>query len=352
MQFNDLSQSGWLTSDLGMTYGHGTDFMGTVIRYNWVHDNLAKGHTAGIYFDHCSHNAIVHHNIIWNVRGMPLQVNNPSYFMLCSNNTVWRCGGIWTFDHSNRNDLFGCRFQNNILAQGFKLPPQVVVQPNLIDPDPGLADPEQRRFELKPDSKARNAGVALAGITEVLDLGACPFGKPAWKAGHDFQNPPEVRLDVPEAAYGNAVRNAAFELGTLEFWTANGGGRAEIGKGNGWGNGFGRGEVEKTGTSNYELKLKGKIRVEQVVENLKPNTKYQLSGWIKVTDDQSPAIFGVAGHGGPDATVSCADKSWERKTVDFSTGDGVTKVTIFVSRASEAGEAYVDNLGLPRSDAK
>jgi hypothetical protein len=79
---------------------------------------------------------------------MPLQVNNPSYFMLCYNNTLWNSGRISTFDHSHRNDLFGSRFQNNISAQEFRLPEHVVTEPNLIGPDPGLIDPENRRFGL------------------------------------------------------------------------------------------------------------------------------------------------------------------------------------------------------------
>jgi hypothetical protein len=219
IQYNDLSHAGWLTADLGMTYGHNTDFMGTVIRYNWVHDNLAHGHTAGIYFDHCSHNAIVHNNVVWNVPSMPLQVNNPSYFMLCYNNTLWNSGRISTFDHSHRNDLFGSRFQNNISAQEFRLPEHVVTQPNLIGPTPGLIDPANRQFGLAADSPARGAGVPLEGITPTTaaglpDLGAHP---PQWRAGHDFENPPDVCLEVPLVAYSNAIHNAAFEFAQGEL---------------------------------------------------------------------------------------------------------------------------------------
>jgi hypothetical protein len=60
-------------------------------------------------------------------------------------------------------------------------------------------------------------------------------------------------------------------------------------------------------------------------------------------------ILGVGGHGGQDATVSGADKGWERKTVDFTTGQGVTSVTVFITRTSDTGEAFADNLGLPRN---
>ncbi len=348
IQYNDLSHAGWLTADLGMTYGHNTDFMATVIRYNRVHDNLAHGHTAGIYFDHCSHNAIVHHNVIWNVPGIPLQVNNPSYFMLSYNNTVWNCGRISTFDHSHRDDLFGSRFVNNILPQEIRLPAHVVTQPNLISQDPGFVDPEQARFELLPGSPARRAGVPLQGITPESetppDLGASPE---AWKAGHDFGNPPRVEWDVPEMAYANAIHNAAFELGSTESWTAVGSGKADIAPGNGWGNEFGRGAVQKTGTSKHELRLSGAVRVEQTIENLHPNTRYQLSGWLK-SDGTTPVLLGIRGHGGPDASAGHAGSGWERKTVEFTTGPDSTTATIFIERRSAEGTAFADNLGLPR----
>lgn len=351
IQYNDLSHAGRLTSDLGMTYGHDTDFMGTVIRYNWVHDNVAQGHTAGIYFDHCSHNAIVHHNVVWNVPGVPLQINNPAYFMLCYNNTFWNTGRISTFDHSHRNDLFGSRFQNNISAGPIRLPQHVVTEPNLIDENPGLIAPENRRFGLEPDSPARNAGVPLLGVAERSngkppDLGAVP---PHWKAGHDFAHPPSVDLDIPPIAFSNLIHNAAFELGTTESWTITGSGAARIVSGNGWGNNYGRGEAQNTGTSKHELKLQGPVRVTQRIENLSPETHYRLSGWLKVTDKGSPARLGVTGHGGPEIAASCTSDKWERKIVEFTTANDVTKITVFIQLAADSAEAFADNLGFPRT---
>jgi hypothetical protein len=352
IQNNDLSDAGWLTSDLGMTYGHNTDFMGTVIRHNWVHDNRARGHTAGIYFDHCSHNAIVHSNVVWNVPGMPFQVNNPSYFMLGYNNTFWKCGDVGTFDHSHRNDLFGMRLHNNISPGAFKLPDHVAKDFNLIDPKaPVLLDPERRRFGIRPGSAAAGKGVALAGVTagRPPDLGAYPGGRPEWKAGHDFKNPPSPSFEVPEIAYANAIRNAAFELGSIEFWTASGEGKAETAKGNGWGNGFGRGKVEKTGTSEHELKLTGRGRVEQVITGLHPRATYQLSGWLRSGDGKETVVLGVKDHGGPDLTAGSDSAEWTRKTVDFTLAAGKTSVMVFVARTSDgAAPVFADNLGLPR----
>ncbi|MDH7570263.1 MAG: right-handed parallel beta-helix repeat-containing protein, partial [Armatimonadota bacterium] len=158
VQYNDLSHAGWLTHDLGMTYGHNTDFANTVIRYNWVHDNQAKGLAMGIYFDHLSHNVIVHHNLLWNITGDAIRVNNPSYFNLIAHNTCYRTNtsarSIGSFDHSRRQDLFGVRWHNNLLNAPLALPENAVVSHNHSLPDPGYLNPEAGRFELKPDSPA------------------------------------------------------------------------------------------------------------------------------------------------------------------------------------------------------
>ena len=95
--------------------------------------------------------------------------------------------------------------------------------------------------------------------------------------------------------------------------------------------------------------MTGKVRVEQVIRRLHPNTRYQLSGWLKASDERAPVILGVRGHGGADATASCTDKSWERQTVDFTTGTGVTQVTVFIENSADTGPAFADNLGLPRN---
>ncbi|HUT10106.1 MAG TPA: carbohydrate binding domain-containing protein [Thermoguttaceae bacterium] len=121
LQYNDVSEAGWLTKDLGMFYGHNTDFANTVFRYNLVHDNHAEHCAMGIYFDHLSHNAIVHHNVIWNVGMDPTRINNPSYNCLVFNNTCRQTGLVGTFDHSKRNDLFASRYFNNIYNE----PPRI-----------------------------------------------------------------------------------------------------------------------------------------------------------------------------------------------------------------------------------
>jgi hypothetical protein len=61
--------------------------------------------------------------------------------------------------------------------------------------------------------------------------------------------------------------------------------------------------------------------------------------------------LGVRGHGGPERTVTCQDQGWERKTLDFTTGEDATTVIVFVEQTAPDGQAYADNLGLPRSPA-
>ncbi len=340
VQYNDLSNAGWLTCDLGMLYGHSTDFMNTVIRYNVVHDNRAAGCALGIYFDHCSHNAIVHHNVIYKVAGDPIRVNNPSFFDLVFNNSCFATGGTSTFDHSHRDDLFGLRYTDNIVNQPIALPKPVVVEHNLVSADPGYVDPAQGHFNFKPGSSASG-------------VGAFPAGVPVWRAGHDFANPPTVVWEAPDVDWMNVIRNACFELGTLEGWTAIGPGKAELTTGNGWGNPVsGSKTFENTGTSRYELRLgKGRAGVEQIVKGLRPGTPHVFSGWLKVSADTESVRLGVRTPGGAERwSTPVTTTAWTRVSVAFTTGPAPCEVTVRVQKSSDgAGYAYCDNLGLPRA---
>ena len=336
IQFNDLSHAGWLTSDLGMLYGHSTDFMNTVIRYNRVHDNCAKGFATGIYFDHCSHNAIVHHNVITHVANDPIRINNPSYFNLVLNNSCYATGAIATFDHTHRNDLFGTRYINNIFNQPITLPEHVRQEHNQVCADPGYANPPAGDFTVKGGAGG---------------LGAFAAGQPVWKAGHDFAAPPSVTWEVPDFAGMNLIHNSGFELGTLEGWRTIGPGEITLTVGNGWGNTINGGTTcENTGTSNYELCLgKGHCGVAQSVQGLSPNQPHIFSGWVRVSAPTESVRLGVRA---PDGTETWSAPVtaivWTRVLVDFMTGPGQLEVTVLVQKNSDGpGQAFADNLGLP-----
>ena len=350
IEYNDLSDAGWLTSDLGMIYGHNTDFGNTEIRYNLVHDNHAPACNMGIYFDHLSHNVIVHHNAVWNVRRDPIRFNNPSYNNLVYHNTCWNTGPITTFDHSRRNDLFGTRYHNNILNAPIRLPKHVVVTHNIVAKAPALVDPAGRNFALKPDSKARNAALDIEGMSSP-DIGALEFGAKPWKSGHDFSRPapPASVLKRPKIGYMNLVRNACFELPTLESWTKTGARKAKLTPGNGWGNNFGSGKAHATGTSRRELRLGGgSDGVEQVITGLASRTRYTLSAWLRVSGDKESVSLGARGFGDKDASTSTSSTAWVRKTVTFETGPGARGVTITLKKTSPGpGYAWCDNVTIP-----
>ncbi len=335
VQYNDLSDAGWLTADLGMIYGHNTDFANTVFRHNYVHDNHA-GYALGIYFDHLSHNAIVHHNMIWNVSDDPIRVNNPSYGCQVFNNTCWKTGSLETFDHSGRNDLFGCRFCNNIFNKPVVLPDHVVQENNRIMPRPRFKDRASYDFRIE----------TLAG------QGVGAFAEELWRAGYDPAGPPEP-LPVyasPRIAWMNLIHNSCFELGTLEGWRRFGKGQAELVPGNGWGNHGAKELACPTGTSRYTLHLSGgRVGITQKVAGLSPATTYQLSAWVQTSRDDVKVVLEVSEHGADRAFVYFDSVEWCRRTLVFTTGSVATTARVRIVKESAKGEAWVDNFTLPAS---
>lgn len=337
VQYNDVSDAGWLTSDLGMFYGHNTDFANTVFRYNFVHDNHAKSASMGIYFDHLSHNAIVHHNIIWNVGMDPIRFNNPSYCNLVFNNTSWQTGAIGTYDHSNRNDLFGTRFFKNIFNDAINLPEHVVQENNLISGNPPFRSAKTGDFRLR-DGFSNN-------------IGALDSNKEPWRAGCNLQHPPDPLpvYETPRIAWMNLVQNACFEFGSLEGWMKTDSSKAELVEGNNWGNAWGSGrEQHGTGTSQYELQLgPGKDGLEQTVTGLTPNTKYQLSAWMRVSSSDETIVLGVKDAGTEPVSISLSATEWTRMSIDFTTGPESTTTTIYLIKSSGGqGSAWADNVSL------
>lgn len=339
VQYNDVSEAGWLTKDLGMFYGHNTDFANTEFRYNLVHDNHAEHCAMGIYFDHLSHNAIVHHNVVWNVGMDPIRFNNPSYCNLVYNNTCLNTGKVGTFDHSKRDDLFASRYFGNIFNKKIDLPAHVAVNNNHIIPSPSFRDTARQDYRLKnPVDKAAVGAYAPDGAL--------------WQAGCDLENPP-VPLPAykpPRIAWMNTVRNACFEFGTLEGWRKTDSSKALLTEGNGWGNKvFGSGKACQTGTSKFELRLgPGADGISQTIKGLSPNTTYTLSAWLRVSDENETIVLGVKQHGTDAVSVSTSSIQWTRKSIDFTTGPKATQATIYSRKSTEGGGfAWCDNITLP-----
>lgn len=336
VQYNDVSEAGWLTKDLGMFYGHNTDYANTVFRYNHVHDNRAVHLNMGIYFDHLSNNAIVHNNVIWNTSWDPIRFNNPSYCNLVFNNTCWNTGKITTFDHAGRDDLFASRFFNNIFNEPVTLPEHVNVYHNLIDEHPPFVDTVQKDFRLD---------------TAVKGIGAYATQEGYWTAGYRPGHPPRPLpvYEPPHIHWMNMVYNACFEFGTLEGWNKTGALNATLVEGNWWGTSLSSGESAPTGTSEYELRLgPEKDGVMQEIKGLYPNTTYTLSAWLKVGKPGEKVVLGVSGYGSEEKSVTGTAQEWTRKNVTFATGDDDTTAIIFLQKPTNGdGFVWCDNLTLP-----
>jgi hypothetical protein len=338
IQYNDTSDAGWLTTDLGMFYAHNHDYANSVFRYNYVHDNRAASHGMGIYFDHCSHNAIVHHNVVWNVAMGPVNFNNPAYGNLAFNNTCWRTGRVSSFDHSHRDDLFACRFERNIFNTAIRLPRNATVKDNLVAENPPFRNREARDFRLKKGHEK--------------DVGAYPPGATLWRVGWDPENPPDPLpvWEPPKVPWMNGIRNACFERDELEDWQETDAKQAKLTPGNGWGNAWGnRKETEPTGTSRRELRL-GPQRdgVQQTVTGLLPGVTYTLSAWMRVSDKAETVELSASGYGGEPVSVSVSSTRWVRKSVTFKTGPQADRVTVHLRKTSGGeGHAWCDNLTLP-----
>ena len=136
----------------------------------------------------------------------------------------------------------------------------------------------------------------------------------------------------------NVVHNSGFELGTKGNWT-NWNDFTVVSNNQQWGS-----YCAKLGTRNCSA--------EQVVANLKPNTTYTLSGYVKVVNDGDRAYLGVKEFGGvaPNIEIKSPTTSTSYKllSVSFTTGPSATSAKIYLWRdgSGTTGGAYGDEVCL------
>ena len=188
---NDIWGANQLNNDSGATYAWGTDGEGSVIAYNWVHDNLGDS-TVGIYLDNFDKHFIVHHNVVWNNSGTGIRLNSDSLDNLIANNTIAASAkpfGVFTYQN-HEPTMEGTRILNNlVLLPLAKDDPAIFVQ--------GAKGPEVSHngaFAIgqvampSPGSGAIDAGLVIPGVTDGFigqapDIGAYEFGGEVWVPG-------------------------------------------------------------------------------------------------------------------------------------------------------------------------
>lgn len=333
VQYNDVSDSGYLTNDLGLIYGNNTDFANTVFQYNWLYDNKSPEIAHGFHIDIANYNIIIKNNVIWNVEDAPVSIGLPSQNSIISNNSSLNTGEVTTFGWFESNRQYSARYFSNIFNASMEV--RGDIKNNMISGNPAYLNPEKGDFRLK-GKKGKNIGAYAS-----YEL---------WKPGCDLENPPNPlpvysKANIP---WMNTIENASFEYGTTEGWVKTGNKTARLVDGNTWGNNWGSEDLHPIATNSYELELgSGKDGIEQTIKNLTPNTKYTLSGWVRTSGSGIRVTMGVKGYGADEKVKSSTSKNWKRKVIKFKTGPNSTTTTLFITKVGADGKAWCDNLLLP-----
>ncbi len=354
IQYNDIYNAGWLTSDLGIFYVANSDGGNTRIHHNKLHDNKAHEYGAGIYLDSICNNYIVDHNIIWNTNFSGVTLNTPNNYSLIYNNTVYNVP--WSFQHgggaSYKYDHFGVRVFNNIFTSNiFKPIGGGVFGNNLYSStDPKFVDASSLDFRLQATSPAIDAGKIIDGITDgyinTPDIGAYEYGGADWTAGHDFNNPPSVSLATINTEFMNRISNGSFEQGSSVPWIKTGAQTATVIYSTAWNYSLSSAKAQL-----YHLRLGGGVDgVKQTVSGLSPNTSYTFSVWLKA-DEGEVIQAGVMDYGDNTVIKDVYDNLYTQVIIDFTTGENNTEATVFINKTStSSGYAYADNAGLVKKD--
>lgn len=275
IQYNNLYNAVCLTDDSGFISSGMTDFGGTRIHHNYIHDSQAIWR-GGIYTDGESSNAVIYDNVVWNLDSESILIGYNNMYSSIFNNTTVN-NRIWN------ESIMGEKFYNNILGYWDSRSSVAKSSGNNIvqEGDIGYSNYANNDFSLQASSPAIDAGVVIPGITDGFsgirpDIGAYEYGSAGWTAGHNFANPPDPSYQFNELSFMNRVNNYNYEYG-LTDWTLTGNGQATTVTGNSW-------DYDKAGivASCYKAaSIPTGSGIEQTVTGLKPNTKYLFNGNIK-----------------------------------------------------------------------
>ena len=357
IQYNHIFRVGLLTRDLAITYCGGTDANGTEMHHNWFHDNLAASSSSGLYLDNYTHNFLLHHNVIWNIPGLALHLNRPSGYNLAFNNTIFgkvRHWGRWPGEEVD--GMFGDALANNLVTGEMTLLPEVRRSHNLVK-FPLWTDRESWQAAANVPAAAVDGGQVIPGITDGFvgkapDIGAYEAGAKPWRAGHDFDNPPQPVYRLTTTRFTNRVRNACFESFRKLYggpnagkhiapWTRAGAKRAVCQHHSGF----------ETSPHTRDSRFAGSVHlpghhkdgVEQRIDGLTLGATYSFGGFVKVSAAAAKMRIGVRDHGGAEVSTESASTRWVRLAVDFTAQRA--GATVFITKLG-AGEGFADDVGV------
>ena len=356
IQYNHAYDVMKLTDDGGFIYISNTDGNGTEIHHNVFHNaytNPPHGIVGGIYLDFGAWDFKVYRNVVSDVNTFGVFFHSYNLFTHAYNNTFYNTSKFRMKDDGGALDAYGTRVINNISYDDVRIAPGfgIVEKNNFKSGDPLFADAANGNFTLQASSGAVNAGAEIDGITDgyqggAPDIGAFESGAPAWTAGHDFDNPPDPGFTTVNIPYHTLLVNGFFEreTDTVGGWTKThsqsavterSGATADVSR-HAWTRGL------KLGS--------GEDGLEQQVTGLKPNTEYELRGFIKAGASGQTIRLGVKGYGGQELYEEAASTSWSKEKIRFTTGSGNTSATVYIYKPTSGGYAYADDVTLVEVD--
>ena len=361
IEFNDVYNVMRLTCDAG-TIGSNDEAGNTVVRYNLIHDSpgplLHPGGNPlqGFYLDSQNSSWIVHHNVIWNIAGCAIQINNRNNFNMVFNNTCFGSSqGSLTQWGQEIDGPSGSNYYNNILhgtvVSGGTDWSLSDLRYNL-NADPLLVDPSNHNFNVRAGSPAINAGTYIPGITPAsgITIGALQYGGTDWttQCGYKTTPPdPDPSYTAPDFDFANKVVDGSFESGSFSpNWTTTATLQpATLVSGNSW--------TDMRQRSKYfsvECGA-GTTEIKQTVTGLLSNHRYALHVGTRGADSGSPTIhFGVRNFG--NATLEGAAPSgsqWHMNRLTFVTGTASTTAEIYANVSNPDGwtsKAYIDDFSV------
>jgi len=349
IQYNHIYRCGRICHDTGAVYLGGQDGENTVIRRNWVH-SVNTGLGIGIYLDNYMSNYIVHHNVVWNVSNNAMQLNQPSNYNMIFHNTLF--GGLEaTFGPwDGPETMFGSLLANNLMSRAPDLKSGYIEVGTVLHDRgaPGeTPGPETLLFPADgaplltlPGIQSREEGARPAA-------GAYDADGPFWRAGHDFENPPDPVWSPTSSYFRNYLRNGSFFLQEegrpLEWRVASGAARVDYHEG--WNHPPADERFSVYGNS-LEMTGAEAAAVVQDVEGLPPGDAFVFAAYIRTADAEDLLLEVLDGEEVLAAGSYALSEPavWRLVRVRFAVPPS-GRVTL-VLRKPGAGSAFVDNAGL------
>jgi hypothetical protein len=191
--YNDISNFGEMGTDQGGIYGWRLQYPGTVIHHNWIHEQHSREHNkggwqqvaAGIYFDSGGDDAVIHHNVLWDLVGSGFLAGGGEGRFY--NNTVVAKKRPWYAKDTGstvlvNNVLLGPSHKVMASTQHHNLGPTTDVSADSL-----FVSPKSGDFRPRSGAPIVDSGVDVGSITQGVvgkpDIGAYEYGRERWTAG-------------------------------------------------------------------------------------------------------------------------------------------------------------------------